>query len=91
MQTIHVSKSSLFIGILLGFFIVVLPIFLLEITDTVIYLWLPGTSIVSHLGGPALHDRLGVPFLILGILIDWILYASIVTLVAEVTRKYLKQ
>ena len=50
MQNLHLSSSSLGGGILIGFLFVILPAFLLKVTDYAVYLWMPGISIVNMMG-----------------------------------------
>lgn len=87
MPKIHISGLRISIGFTIGLAIVALPVLLLGITDIAIYIWAPGTSLVTMLGGGGLHDRNGILYLIAGILIDLLLYSSVATLALEFLYK----
>src|SRR6266852_7613748 len=79
-----VSSSSVALGIAIGILLVIVPLFVQGIT--VVFL-LPGTSLIGYLGGRGLHDEFGLLYFAAGMLLDVLLYASIVTFLAEAIRR----
>jgi hypothetical protein len=75
-----VSGSSIALGITIGVFLVILPLFLQGFT---IALWVPGASLISLLGGGGLHDQFGILFLVVGMLLDVLLYGFLAAFLIE--------
>jgi len=87
MSRIVFSKSSFIAGVTISLVLISLPIFLLRFTDLAMFPWIPGTALVGWLGGRGLHDSEGFAFLLLGILVDFILYLIIFTVLVSVFRR----
>jgi len=74
-------------GFAIGILAITLPVLLLKVTDLAVYVWLPGTSLVSSLGGGGLHDRHGILFLAIGVAIDFLMYSAAAVGVLEYRRR----
>ncbi len=71
-----IRESPFITGGILSLVLVISPIVLLASTDFFVFLWIPGTAIVGWLGGKGLHDPNGLVYLLLGIVIDFVLYST---------------
>jgi hypothetical protein len=75
-----VQKSPFIQGGIISLVLVISPIVLLRFADFFIFVWIPGTAIVGWLGGGGLHDPNGLVYLLLGIVIDFVLYSIVFAL-----------
>jgi hypothetical protein len=79
-----VSSSSVALGIVISLLLVIVPLFVQGVAFVFL---VPGERLIGFLGGRGLHDKFGLLYFAAGMLLDVLLYASIVTVLAEVIRR----